>query len=141
MKFIIEPFVGAKPILFGMSSEEVHKIMGKLPESSRPSNEYGGPREDYHELGINYDNDGAVAEICFSPVDNLQLIYKNKILIGANAIVDPNELFETDAGKPVETFGFLVYQHIGINTAGYHDNEPSQEAINVFRKGYWDDEL
>jgi hypothetical protein len=42
-------------------------------------------------------------------------------------------------GLPVDVFRFIVLQKLGIAITGLHDDDQSQLAITVFKKGAFDD--
>lgn len=138
MKFEFEPYVGPLPLRFGMDSAEVSKALGLSPQYSRPPNDYGGARDDYGDLGVNFDQDGKAAEFCFAPSSYISLVYSGTTIIGPGAISDPVSVFKKVDPSPIDLLGFLVFVGIGVNTTGYHDGDKSQRAINVFRKGFWD---
>ena len=138
MNFVINPYVGALPLSFGMSPEEIEGVLNKNPIHHRAPGACGGARDDYEFVSINYDKNGKAAEFCFAPVKGLVLSIDNQILIGPNAISNPGNYFRELDPNPEEKLGFLVFKNIGINTAGYHDNDKSQRAINIFQKGHWD---
>ena len=41
--------------------------------------------------------------------------------------------------RPFDGKGVLVFFELGISISGFHDAEPTQEGISVFRKGTWDE--
>ncbi|CAA6677251.1 Unannotated [Lentimonas sp. CC4] len=133
MNYEFTPHIGAGPIKFGMSPKEVHAALNENPTRANERN--SGLREDYSELGINYDENRKVAEICFFP--ETKVTFKEQDLLSS----DPNVIIKEYDNKQIEIHGFLVYPNIGVNTCGYHDGDDSQRAFNVFRSGYWDNAL
>lgn len=138
MEFKIDPYIGVYPLEFGVSTEEVQETLNEKPTDIKPANEYGGARDDYSLLGVNYDFEGKASEFCFSTVAGLVLRFESHVLIGPGAINDPINLFYSLDPHPEDDYGFLVFRAIGINTTGYHDGDKSQRAINIFRRGFWD---
>jgi len=141
VKFEFEKYVGPKPLFFGMKSDQVMSVLGKSPDHSRPAGEFGGAREDYSDIGVNYDEDGNAAEFCFGPSEDFELLVSGKVVIGKGGVSNPVKLFRKLDESPKEVVGFLVFLKLGVNTTGYHDNDQSQRAINVFKKGYWDAQI
>jgi hypothetical protein len=138
LKFEFEPYKGPIPLEFGMTQSEVSQVLGAPPKYSRPPNEYGRARDDYGYIGVNFDEHGKAAEFCFSPSNEFSLVYLGTTIIGQGAVNDPISIFKRIDPKPKETLGFLVFLGLGVNTTGYHDNDNSQRAINVFKRGFWD---
>ena len=138
MNFEIETDIGASPILFGMTSEQVARILGPAPH--QPKINSCGKREDFDAVGINYDSDDRVAEICFRPDSGVRVRFRGHDILG-DACSDPNKILRIYESEPTEVLGFLVYRALGINTCGFHDDDSDQKALNVFKNGYWDEIL
>jgi len=121
-----------------MTPSEVSQVLGLSPEYSSPPNEYGGARDDYGDIAVNFDEQGKAAEFCFIQSTKISLVYSGATIIGQGAVSDPVSIFKKMDLKPQEILGFLVFVGLGVNTTGYHDNDKSQRAINVFKRGFWD---
>ena len=129
------------PLEFGMTQSEVSHVLGLSPEYSEPPNEYGGARDSYGDIAVNFDEQGKAAEFCFIPSTKISLVYSGSTIIGQGAVSDPVSIFKKMDHKPQETLGFLVFVGIGVNITGYHDNGKSQRAINLFKRGFWDEHI
>jgi len=141
LKFEFKEYEGPIPLKFGMTSHEVREVMGRTPDFSKPPNGYGGARDDYGDIAVNFDGQGKAAEYCFIPSNEISLVYSGNTIIGQGAVKDPVSVFKSLDPSPKETLGFLVFVGIGVNTTGYHDNDESQRAINVFKRGHWDEHI
>ena len=139
MSFDIQPFHGALPVAFGMSRDEVHRLLG-LPESSFPIFNGSGTSDHFTTFNVGYNKAGIVTHVGFSP-GKFELTIHGQRIWDRNEHPDPNPIFLKLDPEPLETLGFLVFLKIGVTTTGYHDDDPSQQAISVFPKGKWDNLL
>jgi hypothetical protein len=129
--FNLVPYVGADPITFEMSPPAVENIIG--PPISVGTNDYGEREEWRDSLIVRYSNrDSRVVEITFRP--NARLLYKGVDLFQKEAVIS----FLSQYDRPFEIVGFVVFLDLGILMTGFHDNDESQKAITVFRKGRMD---
>jgi len=140
-EFDIVPYIGALPIQFGMPAEDVHSLLGapqrisKLWDKSGFSHSWTDP-----DLNIGFTNSNVVNHIGFVP-NGISVSLNGTVVWKANSSVDPNlVLLEYDA-NPRECVGFLVYLNLGITTTGFHDDDPSQNALCVFERGAYDNLL
>ncbi len=133
--FIFKPYIGAEPILFGMTSEEVLTLFNTIP---RIKTNYLGERdEDRDGIAIRYSKDkNTVVEIAFLP--NSKLIFNGQQLFGIDAVKDPIKYLMNYDKSPKETDGFVVFLELGLTITGFHDGNIEQRAITLFSKGRWD---
>jgi hypothetical protein len=134
VKFVLDPFVGALPLRFGMTATEVRALMPSGPWSR------GATRDDFRELGVNYDPHGLAAEFCLVP-GKVELTFGDDVLLGPGAVPDLVAVLRVHDPAPLEYLGFLVFPKLGVNITGFHDGDRSQLAFNVFRRGFWDELL
>jgi hypothetical protein len=131
-RFDIHPLKGPLPIRFGMSESDIEAVLG--PPLGKSKNRRGEPDWDYGEFAIRFAKDGTgVDEVSFLPA--------------AYVMFDRLDLFN-DAGafndvikrskEVYECVGFIVLPELGVTFTGFHDNNESDKAISVFRKGRWD---
>jgi hypothetical protein len=140
--FDLSPFVGALPIAFGMTRDDVHAIL-YLPDSSSPIWDKSGTCDRWHTLRMNvgYDNSGIVNHVGFGPGGVILRILGSELWTDANQ-PDPNPTLLKLDPNPLERVGFLFFTRLGIKTAGYHDDDDeSQRAITVNPRGTHDDFL
>ena len=138
--FDLRPFVGALPIRFGMSKQDVQAILG-APERSQARFQDKGIREFRFKAGvvIGYDVAGGVEDVEFmSECPELSVLgeaYRTPEMRD-----DPNRLLIRHDPDPVETNGILVFLKLGISTGGYHDNSENESSrtITISRAGTWD---
>jgi hypothetical protein len=131
--FEIISYVGAKPLLFGMTQDEVGKIIVENPRAQR-FNDSGEFNVQYASFSIRYSvADSRLVEIGFSD--------SAKVLFGPiDVFQDPSafsNLVRQDS-CPYECFGFIVLLDLGVTLTGFHDNDPSQLSITAFIRGRWD---
>jgi hypothetical protein len=128
--FEIEPYIGAKPILFGMSEETVVATLGPPLRKSR--NFRKELSLDYPLMNVGFDNRGLVCHIGFLP--------DSEIFFGKLPVFLPEsfrELCQLD-GSPKEVLGFIVLLSLGIAFTGFHDSDESQRSVTVFPVGHYD---
>jgi hypothetical protein len=131
--FTLLPYVGADPISFDMTPEDISKLLGT--PSRIVTNFLGEQDEERGKISIRYSKlDGKVVEVAFLP--GTTLLFQGHSLFEEKDLVD--FLMKHDM-HPVEFLGFLVFFELGIATGGFHDQDDSQKAITVFRKGRWDE--
>lgn len=135
VEFDISPYQGALPITFWMTPSDVERLLGQAKCVDR--NFLAERNEDRDDLSIRYsDSDGKVAEIAFLPHAVVRLhghsLFDEPDLVSLLLSLDP---------KPLESHGFLIFLTLGLTIAGFHDNDPSQRSITVFRHGRWDEVL
>jgi hypothetical protein len=136
MRFDIEPYQGAKPIMFGMSRETVHQFLG-MPKQSFPVWDGSGVTEHYEGFNVGYDLQNRVKHLGFTP-GSLDLAIGGQTIWNRQRQSDPNSvLLELDP-LPVEFVGFWIYLQLGVTTTGYHNDDPSQHAVAVFPQGGMD---
>jgi hypothetical protein len=131
--FEIQPYVGACPILLGMTESEVISIAGEPMVKS--VNKSGEKDHSYEAWSLRYSSvDERVVEIGFGP--------PAKAKFSGMDVFEGSDFFEKVIavdGSPFEYYGFIVLQKLGITLTGFHDDQESQKAITVFAKGRWDD--
>lgn len=130
--FDIVPYVGAKPLLFGMTQEQVIQLCGH-PTHLTPDN-LSELNAQYTTFGIRYSKaDQRLVEIGFVPEAKV-------FLNGSNIFGDRqsfSKLLSLDS-CPYEYVGFIVLLDLGITLTGFHDDDPSQLAVTAFVRGRWD---
>jgi hypothetical protein len=135
VKFDIQPYIGALPIVFGMQRAEVHQLLGR-PESSFPIWDGSGVSDHYSEVkcSLGYDKTGTVNHVGFSP-GLVELTIQGQPIWTQQEQSDPNPILLTLDPEPMEFVGFWFFLRIGVTTSGYHDDDPNQWAITVFPQG------
>jgi hypothetical protein len=140
-RFDIIPYWGAKPIKFGMMVSEVEATLC-APDSI--SKNILGQRVEFREyMNVAYTMD----EWAIPRVSHIGFGREMKCIFHG----DTNIFFEnpTDVliklmafdNEPMLYLGFLVFFKLGISLTGFHDNDFSQKAIAMFKKGEWDKSL
>lgn len=138
VRFDIRPYVGAFPIEFGMTKQDVHRILGP-PESSFPIWNRSGYAEHYGGgFNVGYDNSWNVMHLGFGP-GSFELAIQEKVIWTARSHRDPNPIILALDPNPVEFVGIWNFLLIGVTTTGYHDDDPAQRAITVFPRGAKDE--
>lgn len=132
-EFEIISFEGALPLRFGMSPDEVTKIVGP-PRSSGPgwkdilTYHYYSPGLD---LNVGFGGDGQTADH-FGFGRGSTVYFR-----GLNLFGDPvawREVVDRSCDCH-ELVGFLVCCDLGIQLSGFHDHDESQLAVVVFPHG------
>lgn len=129
--FSIVPYVGAKPVLLGMSPSEVEWVLGEPRMKSR--NFRKEITYDYDLMNLGFDGKDRLCHIGFVP--------------GASLEYDGNSVWTDEAfrrlchidGNPKEVVGFVVLLSLGIAFTGFHDGDDSQKAVSLFIEGGYDE--
>lgn len=133
----IYPYVGVGQLRFGMTPDEIAKVLGPAEESGlHPSGEFYEDRFDATILTIYSKIDRRLVQVGFSRWAK-GVIYKSIDLFSAS----PDEVLQMllqDDGQPYESLGFIVLLDLGIALTGFHDNSEDERTISVFAKGLWD---
>ena len=129
-EFDIYPYVGPLPLRFGTQRRDVPACLGIPARPSRKDDRFGSVRVAY------YDTE-EVTEVGFGPRE-VTLSFLGTRLWDGERIDDPMPLLLKHDSNPLEFYGFVVFLKIGVTCTGFHDDDPSQRAITVFRRGLWD---
>lgn len=125
-RFEIISYVGALPLRFGMTQDEVEKIFGK--PAYRQLTLMGRIHVAYDAFYIRYTpEDQKLADISFSPESRL-------FFDGIDIFRDPKS-FEKIVSKdscPYESVGFVILIDLGMAMTGFHDGDEEQLAVTVF---------
>jgi hypothetical protein len=137
--FVIEPGIGPRPILFGMTPSEVRNALGMEPEwIDINSTETRKMRDYYPEfIGVDYDNNDQAHSVSFSPLGKIELRFGSVNLFDDGAGINPITVFLKADPSPYESYGFIIFDKIGIAVTGYHNKDRSQRAITVYKEGTW----
>ena len=131
--FEIVSYVGANPLLFGMTEGQVEAIVG--PPKTMRTNSLGEPNASYDSFSIRYSKQNrTLVEIGFLKTARVTIL-------GINPFIQKNgfrELLGHDS-CPYESYGFIILLDLGITLTGFHDDDPNQLAITAFVRGRWDD--
>jgi hypothetical protein len=129
-EFDIYPYLGPLPLRFGTPRRDVPTCLGIPGRPSRNGDWFGSVRVGY------YDTE-EVVEVGFGPRD-VTLSFLGKRLWDDERTEDPMPLLLRHDSAPIEFYGFVVFLKIGVTCTGFHDDDHSQRAITVFRRGLWD---
>lgn len=131
--FEIQSFVGALPLRFGMTPNEVHGILGS-PRTVR-TNRLGEKDEDYLQASAGYDKESTMLKELGFVQPAVVLFRDIDLFRDADAIP---RLVEAD-GAPLEGLGFIVFPTLGIALTDFFSEQESDRAITVFARGRWTD--
>jgi hypothetical protein len=127
--FSIEPFVGALPIRFDMTSAQVREILGQ-PKRSRPLRSGVGTSEEFESVNIRFDVDGRITDLSiFGQLSFLKVVGRD--IWSEAARLDPNRVLLAIEPEPTNVLGFWVYRKLGIAVTGYQDDDRGNEAVGV----------
>ncbi len=138
MKFRIVPYVGAEPILFGMTSEQVERAMGVKARKFKKSSDSVMLTDAFDCCHVYYNPMGMCEAIeFFEPAD---LVLNDVTLIGKpyQEIEDffkkaDESIMVDDCGLTSNSFGIGVYAPFALS----EPDEPV-EGVIAFVKGYYD---
>jgi len=128
--FQIAPYASVGDIRFGMSEQEVERVLG--PPIHRDRNRKG-EIEEYREGIKVYYADGAVAElVLMAPA---RALYKGTDLLGLEA---PVAFLTSDDPRPFEYMGATVFLDIGLALTGFAEPDDPDTSVTAFARGRWD---
>ncbi|HEX3625147.1 MAG TPA: hypothetical protein VH280_06965 [Verrucomicrobiae bacterium] len=130
--FEIISYVGAKPLLFGMTRGQVEAIVG--PPITKTTDDLGETEASYKSFNIQYSKqDKSLVEVGFSKSAGVKIH-------GLDLFNDPKAFLHLlrEDSCPYESFGFIILLDLGITLTGFHDGDPNQLAITAFARGRWD---
>ena len=131
--YTLLPYVGASPVLFGMDAAAIAALLGA--PAVVHTNMLGERDESRGGVGIRYSvADSGVVEVAFVPGEVLFFEERNLL-----EHPDPVAVLSRSDPTPFEFLGFLVFFGLGVTVTGFHDDDPAQRAVTVFRRGRWDD--
>ncbi len=132
MTFEIVSYVGAKPLLFGMTEDQAERAIGSPLKTS--VNFLGEKNSNYEGFNVSYSaQSGGLVEAGFSSDVNV-------VIRGMELFREPEafgKLLQEDS-CPYEYVGFVILLDLGITLSGFHDNDPYQLSITAFTRGRWD---
>src|SRR5260221_9649143 len=130
--FEIVSYVGAKPLLFGMTEAQAESLVGRPLRTDL--NNLDERNAQYKSFSIRYSSqNGALLEVGFSSAA--------KVMIWGVDLFRDVEAFPKILGGdscPYGYHGFIVLLDLGITLTGFHDNDMSQRAVTAFARGRWD---
>jgi hypothetical protein len=135
--FEIDPYVGVGKLKFGMTRDEVARILGK-PDDLETDSE-GEVREFRSENGLQTvysTRDRQLVEIGFS--SNIETLTFNNTSLFTNKPLDAFRMLLAADKQPYELLGFIVLLNLGITLTGFHDKATDERAVTVFIRGRWD---
>ncbi|GKX33704.1 MAG: hypothetical protein MnENMB40S_13220 [Rhizobiaceae bacterium MnEN-MB40S] len=143
MEYDFQPYIGAGPLRFGMTTDEITNILGapdmieyfsNVPEYSL---EYAYDRNGF---SIYFNKEGCVEAMLFMP--NTGLIFAGKNLKTVPLLSLRSWVWENDREiEEVEGFDFCSYR-FGFFTTSLstnHDPDTSAYSIMMFRRNYVED--
>jgi hypothetical protein len=138
MRFEIVPYIGALPIKFGMTEEEIVALLGEPKFRSKTFT--GGMCFDYFtgntkfgHFNIGFAKDGRVDHVGFSPGSDVVIDQLNVFAPGSfEALVKRD-------GHAMEVAGMIILLNFGITMGGFHDDYEEEKGVTVFVRGAHDD--
>jgi hypothetical protein len=143
-QFELFPCIGAGPLKFGMSPDQVERILG-APESHRLDDD--GDREERWGGGV----------VGYSKGDGYKLnhIGFSRRMVGVRygdlkIFSEPYDMHHqhhvlrtlcAEDGEPRFRLGFVILFNLGFAMTGFQDEEEDDLAFAMFPKGGWDDVL
>lgn len=134
--FQIQSFVGALPLRFGMSADEIVKLVGE--PDTRSTNYFGAPSFSYYasglDLNVGFDKGSELAtHFGFGRLSSVR--FKHLDIFGDPAAWRAIVQMSSDCHEWV---GFVICCDLGIQLSGFHDGDDNQLAISIFPKGDYD---
>jgi hypothetical protein len=140
MAYEIKSYLGAGRLVFGMSPDAVHEVLGK-PRFSR--RDPGRLREIYRVCPaltfVRIDQELKLVEIGFARAAG-EVIYGGANLFAGEYMAVVQRLCGEDPA-PREVVGTLVFPKLGISLTGFHTGPKESLAVTAFAPGRWDAQL
>jgi hypothetical protein len=141
MDFPIRPHIGAGPLVFGMSREEVRAALGERPKAFRKGNS-AVLTDDFrsHQLHVYYSIGDYVEAIEF--FGEAAVSFDGRILLGRPFLPERDGFSQLDPHLELDGAG-LTSSALGIGLyAPFASKEPLEpvEAVIVFERGYYERE-
>jgi hypothetical protein len=129
--FVIEPYIGALPLRFGMSPKQVEAFLGQPDEVFHSFTGNLGERR--LNVNLSYHDDRQLVEAVFAP--GTEVLFENQDLFK-----EPDSIeFLRGFDQPYKAVGFIFFPELGIRLSGFLPNDEEAKAISVIRKGQWDE--
>ncbi|WAF68959.1 hypothetical protein NRK98_02605 [Aeromonas dhakensis] len=140
MFFLINPFVGAGNIKFGMTPDQVRLLLGGGFDSFKRTESSAFPCDYFEDLGVffYYNSSGVLEAIEFTEPAAPEFEKKDLLKISLKDLI--KLLSDKDKGLEIESDS-LTSHALGIGAyAPDADEDPSlpAESIIIFEKGYYD---
>lgn len=138
MNLDIVPYVGIGPILFGMTCDEIQKVMGVRPEKFKKSKNDDYYTDQYETFFVYYKKPGICNAVEFYGKGDVKFFGEK--LLGRQYIEVLSFLRSLDDSIEEEEDGATSYRYgIGIY-APFAQESPFEEveSVIVFEKGYFD---
>jgi hypothetical protein len=141
MDYTIYPYEGVGPIRFGMTSQQVHEILGE-PEDNLPAGERCDLPADFYvkkAVFIYYKEPGVCEAIEITK--RASLFFNDQELTNHPFRELKKHFQRLDETVKVDDVGLTSYKYgIGLYVPDYcgHDEDVSIEAVIVFERGYYD---
>jgi hypothetical protein len=142
MDYILRPYIGFNDIRFGMTSEEISKLMWLKPTHFKKGDDENNS-DMYEDFFVYYSNNGEADAFEFFPPAKIKLI--SDFLpqtLGEDLFSIPfekiNELL-LNSDKSAEDDGYgMVSEKVGIGTYREDFDNINAESIIIFKKGYYE---
>ncbi len=141
MEFEISTFVGAGPLLFGMTSQKVRSLLPGPVRSFKRTPNVMVPSDHFTELGVvvNYDPTGAVSSIEFSRPSNPT--FRGESIFERTIEQATSFLRQCDPTVEVEIDGVTSHQ-LGLGFYALKDDLEADDpgeilSVIAFEKGYY----
>ncbi len=137
MTFSLVPYVGAAPLIFGMTRDQAIEILGE-PRLSIPSSPLPGKSLDFTGMSLAFDENGKLMQIGFDRHFPGRLLFA-----GVDVLKDENAMttLVTRDGTPFLWVGFLMLLNLGVRLGGYHDEADEGKTVSLFMKGRYDSKI
>ncbi len=129
--FSIEPYKGALPVRFGMTTDEIESLLGD--PQRRSTNFRKELTYDYEAFNVGFNKSKVVTHVGFVPGASVE--YDGEPVLTTEAF---QRLIQID-GEAKEVLGFVVLLNLGIAFTGFHDNDNSQRAVTAFEQGSYEE--
>ncbi|WP_395752392.1 hypothetical protein [Prosthecobacter sp.] len=135
MHLIFEPYHGALPLKFGLTTPEASQILG-IPRH-RQATSYGPEGQEwvYDQFNLAFDTEDKLYQIGFDKSFSGELLFRGiEIMKGADAL---RRLADID-GEPFIWVGFIMLMNLGLRLGGYHESADEGRTVSLFKRGRYD---
>ncbi len=131
------PYVGAAPLIFGITRDQAIEILGE-PQLRMPNSPLAGESLEYTGVSLAFDENGKLMQIGFDGHFPGTLLFE-----GVDVFKDQDamKILVTRDGNPFLWVGFLMLLNLGVRLGGYHDEADEGKTVSLFMKGRYDSKI
>ncbi|MCF7789057.1 MAG: hypothetical protein K9N47_23235 [Prosthecobacter sp.] len=138
MTLNFEPYIGAPPLRFGITTKEASAILGE-PGSVQINTAGPAGREfTFDEMRLAFDTNDHLYQIGFDKNFTGTLLYNGTDILRHSEAL---KLLSEIDGKPCVWVGFIMLMNLGLRLGGYHEEADEGRTVSIFNRGRYDSKI